>query len=200
MRYGPRSPRPASPLRSPRSPARPGGPWQSPTAIAVRPRCSTSRDAPVSAAEYAAFRDRYQAGLAAATAVVLTGSLPPGLPAGSYAELTRIAAGAGVPTVLDAEGEPLLRAAAWRRGRPWSSRTWPSFPARGRPAGFTGTGGSQACAAVVAAADELRQAGAQAVVVCSVPAGCWRSPATGYGEPRTPVRWPPTRPPARATR
>ena len=115
----------------------------------------------VSAAEYAAFRDRYQAGLAAATAVVLTGSLPPGLPAGSYAELTRIAAGAGVPTVLDAEGEPLLRGLAAR-----PAVVKPNLAELSGAVGrrLTGTGGAGR-AAVAAAADELRQAGAQAVVV-----------------------------------
>ena len=115
----------------------------------------------VSAAEYAAFRARYQAGLAAATAVVLTGSLPPGLPAGSYAELTGIAAAAGVPTVLDAEGEPLLRGLA-----AGPAVVKPNLAELSGAVGrrLTGTGDAGR-AAVAAAAAELRQAGAQAVVV-----------------------------------
>jgi len=115
----------------------------------------------VSAAEYAAFRARYQAGLAAATAVVLTGSLPPGLAAGSYAELTAIAAAAGVPAVLDAEGEPLLRGLA-----AGPAVVKPNLAELSGAVGrrLTGTGDAGR-AAVAAAAAELRQAGAQAVVV-----------------------------------
>jgi tagatose 6-phosphate kinase len=115
----------------------------------------------VSAAEYRALRARFQVELAASAAVVLTGSLPPGLSAGSYAELTGIAAAAGVPVVLDAEGEPLLRGLA-------------ASPAVVKPnlAELSGAVGrrltgpdSTARAAVAAAALELREAGAQAVVV-----------------------------------
>ncbi len=43
----------------------------------------------VSAAEFAGFRDRYQEVLAGAEAVVLSGSLPLGLPPGTYAEADR---------------------------------------------------------------------------------------------------------------
>ena len=50
--------------------------------------------------------------LAGCAAVVLSGSLPPGLPPGSYAELTAMAAGAGVPVLLDAHGEALRLGAA----------------------------------------------------------------------------------------
>jgi tagatose 6-phosphate kinase len=115
----------------------------------------------VSAAEYAAFRTRFEAGLAAATAVVLTGSLPPGLPAGSYAELTAIATAAGVPTVLDAEGEALLRGLA-----AGPAVVKPNLAELSGAVGrrLTGTGDAGR-AAVAAAAAELRQAGAQAVVV-----------------------------------
>jgi tagatose 6-phosphate kinase len=45
-------------------------------------------------------------------AVVLSGSLPPGVPAGAYAELIRLAAAAGVPAVLDTSGEALRHGAA----------------------------------------------------------------------------------------
>ena len=142
----------------------------------------------VSPAEYAALRTRYQAELAASAAVVLTGSLPPGLEARSYAELTAIAAGAGVPAVLDAEGEPLLRGLAANPAMVKPNLAELSGAVGRRLAGADSTGR----AAVVAAALELREAGAQAVVVSL-------SPGTGCGRPRTPVRWRPTRP-ARATR
>jgi tagatose 6-phosphate kinase len=115
----------------------------------------------VTAAEYAALRARYEAELAASTAVVLTGSLPPGLEADSYAELTRIAAGAGVPAVLDAEGEPLLRGLAANPAVVKPNLAELSGAVGRRLTGADSTGR----AAVAAAALELIQAGAQAVVV-----------------------------------
>jgi len=69
---------------------------------------------PATASEYAAFRGAYERTLAGCTAVVLSGSLPPGLPPDTYAELGAMAAAAGVPAVLDAHGEALLRGAAAR--------------------------------------------------------------------------------------
>ena len=115
----------------------------------------------VSPAEYAAFLARYQAELAATTAVVLTGSLPPGLEAGSYAELTGIAARAGVPAVLDADGEPLLRSLAANPAVVKPNLAELSA-AVGRRLTDTDSAGR---AAVAVAALELREAGAQAVVV-----------------------------------
>ena len=49
----------------------------------------------------------YRALLDGATAVVLCGSLPAGLPAETYGSLTRYAVEASVPVVLDAGGDPL---------------------------------------------------------------------------------------------
>jgi tagatose 6-phosphate kinase len=66
----------------------------------------------VSQAEFAKFRGRYVRALARSAAVVLSGSLPPGLAAWTYAELIEAAAAAGVPAVLDTHGEALLRGAA----------------------------------------------------------------------------------------
>jgi tagatose 6-phosphate kinase len=66
----------------------------------------------VSAAELAGFRDRYEQALAGAEAVVLSGSLPLGLPPATYAELIEAAAAAGVPAVLDAHGQALRLGAA----------------------------------------------------------------------------------------
>lgn len=114
----------------------------------------------VSPAEYAAFRARYEAELAGTAAVVLTGSLPPGLPPDSYAELTGIAAGAGVPTVLDAEGEPLLRGLA---ANPAVIK--PNLAELSGAVGRRLSGADSGRAVVAAAAAELREAGAQAVVV-----------------------------------
>ena len=54
----------------------------------------------------------YRALLDGATAVVLCGSLPTGLPAETYGSLTRYAAEAGVPVILNAGGSALRHGAA----------------------------------------------------------------------------------------
>jgi tagatose 6-phosphate kinase len=54
----------------------------------------------------------YRALLDGATAVVLCGSLPAGLPPETYGSLTSYAAGAGVPVILDAGGSALRYGAA----------------------------------------------------------------------------------------
>ncbi|MFD7321913.1 1-phosphofructokinase family hexose kinase [Streptomyces sp. NPDC059875] len=65
-------------------------------------------------AEWSGFTARYTELLAGAEAVALCGSLPPGIHVGAYAELIRIARGAGVPVLLDTSGEPLRRGIAAR--------------------------------------------------------------------------------------
>ena len=137
--------------------------------------------------ELARFRRGYEQALDGATAVVLSGSLPPGLAAGTYATLIETAAAAGVPAVLDTHGEALRRGAAAGpaivkpnlaelaalAGRPLA-------PAAGGPAdGAPDAAADLATAA--AAAGQLR--GAQAVVVTLGPDGllaatgdgCWRA-------------------------
>jgi tagatose 6-phosphate kinase len=54
----------------------------------------------------------YRAMLDGATAVVLSGSLPAGLPAETYGSFTSYATGAGVPVILDAGGSALEYGAA----------------------------------------------------------------------------------------
>ncbi|MEU8236124.1 PfkB family carbohydrate kinase [Actinoplanes sp. NPDC048967] len=61
----------------------------------------------VTAGEWAAFIDHFGGLLAGASVVALSGSLPPGVPIDGYATLIRLAAAAGVPTVLDTSGEAL---------------------------------------------------------------------------------------------
>jgi tagatose 6-phosphate kinase len=61
----------------------------------------------VSAAEFARFRLAYREAIAVASAVVLSGSLPQGLPRTAYAELIAAATESGVPVVLDTSGEAL---------------------------------------------------------------------------------------------
>ena len=145
---------------------------------------------PVASDEYAAFRGAYERTLVGCTAVVLSGSLPPGLPPDTYAELGAMAAAAGVPAVLDAHGEALLRGAA-------------AGPAIVKPnlaelETLTGRRMSTANgvdkAAVVLAARELRTAGPQAVVVTLGADGLWAVTADGSWQavPPAEVRGNPT--------
>jgi tagatose 6-phosphate kinase len=87
--------------------------------------------------------------------VVLSGSLPPGVPADSYARLVETAAAAGVPAVLDAHGEALRLGAA---ARPAIVK-----PNRAELAGLVGQP-LAGRAAVSAAARALRATGPGAVV------------------------------------
>jgi 1-phosphofructokinase family hexose kinase len=115
----------------------------------------------VAAAEFADFRARYAKAVRSCTAIVLSGSLAPGLPADTYATLIEVAATAGVPAVLDTSGEALARGVAAR-----PAIVKPNLdelqPLPGRP---LVTGHGTDLRAVAAAADKLRTAGAQAVVV-----------------------------------
>jgi tagatose 6-phosphate kinase len=132
---------------------------------------------PVRPEEYAAFLARYERALAASTAVVMSGSLPPGLPPATYAELCAMAAAAGVPAVLDAHGEALLRGAA---ARPVIVK--PNLAELEGLAGraLSGSGNCRADTGSVAlAAQELRAAGAQAVVVSLGADGLWAATDDG---------------------
>jgi tagatose 6-phosphate kinase len=61
----------------------------------------------VSAAEWSAFTAHFAALLVGVKVVVLSGSLPPGVPPTAYAELLALAHAAGAATILDADGDPL---------------------------------------------------------------------------------------------
>jgi tagatose 6-phosphate kinase len=115
----------------------------------------------VSEQEWAAMCVLYEKALAGSSAVVLSGSLPPGLAADSYAGLAARAAADGVPVVLDAEGPALLRGAA-----AGPAIVKPNLPELERTVGrgLSGPDGTDR-AAIAAAAGELRAAGAGAVVV-----------------------------------
>ena len=129
--------------------------------------------------ELAGFLRGYEQALEAATAVVLSGSLPPGLPAGTYAALIESAAAAGVPAVLDTHGEALRRGAA-----AGPAIVKPNLAELAALAGRPLTPGADRAAdraTVEAAAGELD--GAEAVVVTLGPDGllaatgdgCWRA-------------------------
>jgi tagatose 6-phosphate kinase len=130
---------------------------------------------PVAAGEYAAFCGAYERALAGCTAVVLSGSLPPGLSPDSYAELGAMAAAAGVPTVLDAHGEALLRGAAARPAIVKSNLAELEAIAGRRLSTADGVDKD----AVALAARELRAAGPQAVVVTLGADGLWAVTADG---------------------
>jgi len=66
----------------------------------------------VSAVEYREFLAGYERALAGCSAVVLSGSLPPGVPADAYAGLIAAAAAHSVPAILDASGAALAHGAA----------------------------------------------------------------------------------------
>jgi tagatose 6-phosphate kinase len=131
--------------------------------------------------EFAGFRREYEQALEGATAVVLSGSLPPGLEAGTYATLIEAAATAGVPAVLDTHGEALRRGAA--AGPAIVKPNLAELAAlAGRPLAPAKDGATDGASdlATAAAAGQLR--GAQAVVVTLGPDGllaatgdgCWR--------------------------
>lgn len=117
--------------------------------------------AQVSAPEYARFVASYAEVLPRCTAVVLSGSVPPGLPATAYAELTLAASSAGVPVVLDTSGEPLLHGAS-----AGPAIVKPNLAELATAAGRDlRWAGRRDQAAVLAAAAQLRELGAHAVVV-----------------------------------
>jgi tagatose 6-phosphate kinase len=129
--------------------------------------------------EFAGFRRGYEQALEAAAAVVLSGSLPPGLEAGTYATLIETAAAAGVPAVLDTHGEALRRGAA--AGPAIVKPNLAELAAlAGRPLS-PGMDRAADRATVEAAAGELD--GAEAVVITLGPDGllaatgdgCWRA-------------------------
>jgi tagatose 6-phosphate kinase len=108
----------------------------------------------VSQPEWQAFLVLVEESLPGSSALVLSGSLPPGLPTDSYARLTALAG--QVPVVLDAEGPALLHGAA---AGPAIAK--PNLAELERTVGLAAPG----LAATAAAAGKLRAAGAGAVVV-----------------------------------
>jgi len=140
----------------------------------------------VSEEEFAGFRRGYEQALDGAAAVVLSGSLPPGLADGTYATLIETAAAAAVPAVLDTHGEALRRGAA--AGPAIVKPNLTELAALAGPAASSALAppadGAADLATAAAAAGQLR--GAQAVVVTLGPDGllaatgdgCWRARAT----------------------
>ena len=140
--------------------------------------------------EYADFCVRYEKALVGCSAVVLSGSLPPGLSPDTYAELGAMATAADVPTVLDAHGAALVRGAAAR-----PAIVKPNLSELEALAGRSlSTAGGADKDAVALAAQELRAAGPQAVVVTLGAEGLWALTADGSWQavPPADVRGNPT--------
>jgi len=120
------------------------------------------------------FVTTYEGLLAEARAVVLSGSLPRGVPADTYARLAALAAAKGVPAIVDADGEPLRHAP---RGRPTIVKPNAEELARAVPHG-TPEQGAQA----------LLDQGAEAVVVSMGAAGLLAVTAEGTLRARMPYK------------
>ncbi|WP_175407238.1 1-phosphofructokinase family hexose kinase [Streptomyces sp. TRM64462] len=123
----------------------------------------------VRADEWRAFLGTFDALLGRATAVVLSGSLPPGVPDDAYATLVRAARTRHLPTVLDTSG-PALRAALPAGPTLVKPNAGELAEATGRSDPYPG-------------AEALRAAGADAVVaslgpdglLAVTPRGAWRA-------------------------
>lgn len=105
----------------------------------------------VTAAEFGRMVGRFTDLLATAEAVVISGSLPRGVPLDAYATLAAVAADHGVPAIVDADGEPLRHAPG---GRPSIVKPNAEELARAVPEGGPEEG-----------AQALRGRGAESVVV-----------------------------------
>jgi tagatose 6-phosphate kinase len=117
--------------------------------------------------EYRLFLTLFGSALAGCSVAVLSGSVPPGVPASGYAALTRTAAGAGVPVILDADGPALRHALA-----AGPAVVKPNLAELERAAGRELRAGDEPdLAAVADAARELTAAGAGAAVVSLGPRG-----------------------------
>ena len=115
--------------------------------------------------------------------MVLSGSLPPGLPADSYATLIGMATAAGLPAVLDAHGEALLRGAAARPAIVKPNLAELELLAGRRLSSVRGADRQ----AVAAAAGQLRAAGAQAVVASLGAEGLLATTEDGSWQARPPA-------------
>jgi tagatose 6-phosphate kinase len=118
--------------------------------------------------EFARFCAQYRGLLEDCSAVVLSGSLPPGLPSAAYGQLISMAVAAGVPSVLDAGGEWLQYGAA--AGPDIAKPNLAELEAwSGRP--LRGGDGALDVPAICTAAARLRRGGAKSVVISAGSAG-----------------------------
>lgn len=129
----------------------------------------------ITAGEWLDFRIGYRRLLPASRVVVISGSLPAGLPDDTYAELVLLARREGVPVVLDTAGPPLLAALS-------------AGPAVVKPNAQELAETLGAPADVRTGAEELRAAGARSVVVSLGPDGLLAVTPDGVWSGRPPGR------------
>ena len=133
----------------------------------------------VSRDEFAGFLAQYKEALPRAGAMVLSGSLPPGLEARTYATLVEAAAAAGVPAVLDAHGEALRQGAA--AGPAIVKPNLAELAARAGPAASSALAARGGAELAAMAAGELGRAGAVVItlgpegLLAATGDGCWRA-------------------------
>ncbi|MDQ6729620.1 MAG: hexose kinase [Actinomycetota bacterium] len=128
----------------------------------------------IAGAEWAELLARVQALLAGADALVLAGSLPPGLAVTAYAQLIALARADGVPVLLDTRGEALFHGAS---AGPAIVKVNAAELAEVAPG-----------ADLASAARELLGAGPQAVVVTMGQDGLLAVGADGYWRAPVPIR------------
>ncbi|WP_049562380.1 1-phosphofructokinase family hexose kinase [Nonomuraea sp. SBT364] len=129
---------------------------------------------PVTEDEVGNFLAHYESLLDGARAVVISGSLPRGVPADMYATLAAVAAARDVPAIVDADGEPLRHAPL---GRPAVVKPNAEELARAVPHGTPEQG-----------AEALRDRGAEAVVVSMGADGLLAVTAEGVLRARMPYK------------
>lgn len=110
----------------------------------------------ISPAEWQRFIDRFSGLMSVATVVVLSGSLPQGLPVDAYGQLVALARQQRVATIVDCDGPALHEAL---KHKPDIIK-----PNAAELAEAVGDADLSTTAGVLAAADSLREAGAGAVV------------------------------------
>jgi tagatose 6-phosphate kinase len=143
----------------------------------------------ISAAEWDEFRVHYSRVLAVAArqgsaAAVLSGSLPPDLPANAYATLIAMAEAEGVPTLLDTSGAALRHgiAAGPHIVKPNLDELAALTAGETHDSGHSGTSQCAQMSTIMSAA-AIREAGARSVVVslgaegllADTPAGRWHA-------------------------
>ncbi|MEV0196457.1 1-phosphofructokinase family hexose kinase [Nonomuraea sp. NPDC050691] len=129
----------------------------------------------VSEAELREFGRVYASLLERADAVVISGSLPRGVPAGTYAELAALAAEHKVPAIVDADGAALRHAPGGRPAivKPNAEELARAVPPHGHP---------------VEGAAHLRALGAESVVVSLGEEGLYAVTPDGTFRARMPYR------------
>lgn len=136
----------------------------------------------ISAPEWQAFAAHFRELLAGAEVVVLSGSLPPGVPEDAYGTLIRLATAAGVRSILDTSGPALRHGLAAQPDlvKPNAAELAQLLAVTPVPAGV---GGGQPRGGVIADAVRARTLGARSVVVSHgaaglvavTPGGMWRA-------------------------